>query len=111
MRLGVQVAALVMRTDALDALPSHLRELVLETGPLAASGLTTRTEELEAAALARVQQLTAPIELAEGFVTQWDDAFKAARERLVSGGAMPQALLDLMAAPAAPSGFSGAQGG
>jgi TRAP-type C4-dicarboxylate transport system substrate-binding protein len=110
-RLGVQVAALVVRTDALDALPSHLRGLVLETGPLAASGLTTRTEELEAAALARVQQLTAPIELAEGFVTQWDDAFKAARERLVSGGAMPQALVDLMAPPAAPSGFSGAQGG
>lgn len=94
--LGFEWGALVLRTDALAALPEDLRALVQDTAPLAARNLDDRAVELDGLALQDLQQRVEVLPASDSEAALWDSAGKQVVDSLVKAGWISQDLIDRM---------------
>lgn len=92
--LGFEWGALVVRTEALQALPEHLRALVLGTGPIATQNLGERAIELDGVALAALEERVEVLTTSDAEAALWDEAGAQAIAGLVRDGWLGQDLID-----------------
>lgn len=86
------IGGMVMSKARLDALSKENREVVMETGRVAAKALTDRIRGEDAKALARLEKRMTVIEPSAEDKAAWAKVFAEARARLAKG-TFPQALM------------------
>lgn len=86
------IGGMVLSKAKLDALSPTSREVVLETGRVAAKALTDRIRGEDAKALERLEKRMTVVELSAEDVKAWDAVFKEARVRLGKGTFSPKLL-------------------
>jgi TRAP-type C4-dicarboxylate transport system substrate-binding protein len=92
---GFAIGALVCSSKRLDALPADLRQIVLDTGKIAASALTSRIRNEDAAAFGRMKGKMTVITLTAAEKTSWDGVYKQVRQRLSQGTFSPDLVAKL----------------
>jgi TRAP-type C4-dicarboxylate transport system substrate-binding protein len=92
---GFAIGALVMSTKSLDALPADLRQIVTDTGKVAAAALTTRIRNEDAAAFTRMKGKMTVVTLTGEEEAKWDSLFKQVRARLAQGTFSPELVSKL----------------
>lgn len=94
MPLGWSVGAIVVRADALAALPKDLMDAMLATSPLAGRALADRPDVVDDATFAELSKTLSLTELSTEHQTQWKAVFDQVAESVISGGAVSKELLD-----------------
>ena len=79
------IGALVLSSKRLDALPADLKQIVLDTGKIAAGALTKRIRDEDAAAYKRMSGKMTVTKLSPDEKTRWDAIYKQTRQRLAQG--------------------------
>jgi TRAP-type C4-dicarboxylate transport system substrate-binding protein len=91
------IGALVLSSKRLDALPEDMRNVLLDTGRIAANALTRRIRAEDDAAFARMKGKMTVVSLSADEKAKWDAIFKQARARLKQGVFSPD-LVDKLEA-------------
>lgn len=92
---GFAIGALVMSTKALDGLPADLKQIVVDTGKVAASALTTRIRNEDTAAFGRMKTKMTVVSLSGDDQSKWESVFKQVRQRLAQGTFSPELVSKL----------------
>ncbi len=92
---GPSVGAIVISKKQLDAIPADLRQIVLDTGKVAASALKNRIRTEDAAALARLKDRMTVVTLTAEERNWWSGRFKRTRELLAQGTFSPELVTRL----------------
>jgi len=92
---GMGIGALVMSSKRIDALPEDARNIVLETGKIAAAALTKRIRGEDDAAFNRLKGKMTVIDLSADEKAKWDGVFKQVRQRLTQGTFSPDLVAKL----------------
>lgn len=79
------IGGIVISSKRLDALPADLRAILVDTGKVAASALTTRIRAEDSAAYGRMKTRMTVITLTAEEQAKWDSVFKQVRQRLAQG--------------------------
>ena len=79
------IGALVLSSKRLDALPADLKQIVLDTGKIAAGALTKRIRDEDAAAYKRMSGKMTVTKLSPDEKVRWDAIYKQVRQRLAQG--------------------------
>jgi TRAP-type C4-dicarboxylate transport system substrate-binding protein len=74
-----------MTSKKLDSMPGDLKSILLDTGKVAASALTTRIRNEDAAAFGRMKGKMTVIDLTADEKNKWQGIFKQVRARLGQG--------------------------
>jgi TRAP-type transport system periplasmic protein len=90
---GIAIGGLVFNGKRVDALPGDLRAIFEETGKIAASALTTRIRNEDAAAFARLKGKMTVVDDADKGA--WEGVFKQVRQRLGQGTFSPDLIARL----------------
>ncbi len=93
--IGFSIGALVFSSKRCDALPEDLRQIVLDTGKVAASALTSRIRNEDAAAFGRMKGKMTVIPLSASEKAKWDGIYKQVRQRLTPGTFSPELVAKL----------------
>jgi len=83
--VAASIGALVFTKTKLDALPADLRALLLDTGRVAGTALTTRIRNEDAAAFARLKGKMTVSTSSEAQLNEWAEVWKQTRARLAQG--------------------------
>jgi TRAP-type transport system periplasmic protein len=92
---GIGIGALVMKKASLEALPADQKKLVLDTGAVAAKGLTDRIRKEDQKAFDKLQKSMKATTLTPDEEAKWNDVFKKTREALKQGVFDPALLAKL----------------
>jgi TRAP-type C4-dicarboxylate transport system substrate-binding protein len=79
------IGALVLSSKRIDALPPDLRQILTDTGKVAAEALTKRIRSEDDAAFARMKGKMTVVALTADERTKWQGVFKQMRQRLAGG--------------------------
>ena len=90
---GMAIGALVIASKRIAALSDENRNIILDTGRIAANALTKRIRDEDAAAFERMKGKMTVVNLSGDDRAKWDAVFKQVRQRLTQGTFSP----DLMA--------------
>lgn len=93
--IGFSIGALVFSSKRCDSLPEDLRQIVLDTGKVAASALTSRIRNEDAAAFGRMKGKMTVITLLAPEKAKWDGIYKQVRQRLTQGTFSPELVAKL----------------
>ena len=91
------IGAVVFASQRIDALPEELRNIVLETGKIAANALTKRIRAEDDAAFGRLKGKMTVVTLTADEKGKWDGVFKQMRQRLAQGTFSPDLVAKLEA--------------
>jgi TRAP-type C4-dicarboxylate transport system substrate-binding protein len=94
---GMAIGALVCSQKRLDALSEEHRNIILETGRVAANALTKRIRDEDKAAFERMKGKMTVVNLSADDKAKWDAVFKQVRQRLVQGTFSPDLMAKLEA--------------
>jgi TRAP-type C4-dicarboxylate transport system substrate-binding protein len=94
---GMSIGAVVVSSKRLDALPQDLRNIVKDTGKIAASALTKRIRDEDAAAFNRLKGKMTTVTLSVDEKAKWDGLYKQLRQRLSQGTFAPDLISKLEA--------------
>jgi TRAP-type C4-dicarboxylate transport system substrate-binding protein len=86
---AMAIGAIVFSSKRVDALPADLREALIETGKKAASALTTRIRNEDAAAFGRMKGKMTVVTLSSDEKSKWKSVFAQVRQRLGQGTFSP----------------------
>jgi TRAP-type C4-dicarboxylate transport system substrate-binding protein len=89
---AMSIGALVMSSKRLAALPQDLRDIVKDTGKIAANALTKRIRDEDAAAFNRLKGKMTTVTLSADEKTKWDGLYKQLRLRLAQGTFAPELI-------------------
>ncbi|MFO0579703.1 MAG: TRAP transporter substrate-binding protein DctP [Polyangia bacterium] len=89
------IGAVVLSSKQLDALPADLRQIVLDTGKVAASALTTRIRNEDAASLGRLKPKMTVLSPSADDKAKWAGVYKQTRQRLAQGTFSPELVTKL----------------
>lgn len=89
------IGALVLSTKSINALPENLRTILMDTGKIAASALTTRIRSEDDAALGRMKGKMTVVDLSADEKAKWETVFKQVRKRLAEGTFSPDLVAKL----------------
>lgn len=89
------IGALVLSSKRMDALPADLKQIVLDTGRIAAGALTKRIRDEDAAAYKRMSGKMSVTKLSPDEKAKWDALFKQVRQRLAQGTFSPDLVAKL----------------
>lgn len=89
------IGALVLSSKRMDALPADLKQIVLDTGKIAAGALTKRIRDEDAAAYKRMSGKMTVTKLSPDEKAKWDALFKQVRQRLAQGTFSPDLVAKL----------------
>jgi TRAP-type C4-dicarboxylate transport system substrate-binding protein len=92
---GMGIGALVMSAKRLDALSEEHRNIIMETGRIAANALTKRIRAEDDAAFGRLKGKMTVVNLSEDEKNKWAGIFKQVRQRLVQGTFSPDLVAKL----------------
>lgn len=92
---GSAIGALVFSSKSLDALPADMRTIVLDTGKVASSALTSRIRSEDAAAFGRMKGKMTVVDLSADEKSKWDAVFKQVRTNLGQGTFSPDLIAKL----------------
>jgi TRAP-type transport system periplasmic protein len=92
---ALAIGALVFTSKRLDALPSDLKAIVLDTGKIAANALTKRIRTEDDAAFARMKGKMTVVTLSADEKAKWEGTFKQVRQRLAQGTFSPDLVSKL----------------
>jgi len=92
---AMAIGALVVSSKRLDALPEDLRNIVMDTGKIAANALTKRIRAEDDAAFGRMKSKMKVITLSADQKAKWDGVFKQVRARLAQGTFSPDLVSKL----------------
>ncbi|XXX72478.1 TRAP transporter substrate-binding protein DctP [Sorangium sp. So ce134] len=95
--MGPSVGAVVVSKKRLDALSADLRQIVLDTGKVAASALKSRIRTEDAAALTRLKGKMTVVAPSSDERSWWDARFKETRQLLAKGTFAPELVARLEA--------------
>jgi len=79
------IGALVFSKSKLDQMPADLRSLLLDTGKVAGTALTTRIRNEDAAAFARLKSKMTVSTSSDAQMAEWAEVWKQTRARLAQG--------------------------
>ena len=79
------IGALVFSKSKLEQMPADLRALLLETGKVAGTALTTRIRNEDAAAFARLKTKMTVSTSTDADIAEWAEVWKQTRARLAQG--------------------------
>lgn len=82
---ALAIGALVFTSPALDGLPADLRTIVLDTGKVTSSALTSRIRSEDDAAFGRMKGKMTVVDLTSDEKSKWDGVFKQVRQKLGQG--------------------------
>lgn len=82
---ALAIGALVLSSKRLDALPEDLKAILLDTGRIAASALTKRIRDEDAAAFARMKAKMTVVTLTADEKSKFAALYKQTRQRLAQG--------------------------
>lgn len=82
---GAAIGAVIVSAKRLDALPGDLRAILTDTGKVAASALTKRIRDEDAAAFGRLKGKMTVVELTADEQSKWAGIFSQVRQRLGQG--------------------------
>jgi TRAP-type C4-dicarboxylate transport system substrate-binding protein len=82
---ALAIGALVLSSKRLDALPEDARNIVVETGRIAANALTKRIRAEDDAAFERIKGKMTVVTLSADEKSKWDGIFRQTRQRLAQG--------------------------
>jgi TRAP-type C4-dicarboxylate transport system substrate-binding protein len=94
---AMAIGALVFTSKRMDSLPEELRNIVTDTGKIAANALTKRIRSEDDAALGRMKTKMTVINLSADEKSKWDGIFKQVRQRLAQGTFSPDLIAKLEA--------------
>jgi TRAP-type C4-dicarboxylate transport system substrate-binding protein len=83
--VSASIGALVFSKSRLDQMPADLRATLLETGKIAATALTTRIRNEDAAAFARLKTKMTVSTSSDAQLAEWAEVWKQTRARLAQG--------------------------
>jgi len=83
--VAATIGALVFSKGKLDVLPADLRAIMLDTGRVAATALTTRIRNEDAAAFGRLRSKMTVSTSSDAQLAEWAEIFKQTRARLAQG--------------------------
>lgn len=86
---AMAIGAIVFSSKRIDGLPADLRSVLVETGKLAASSLTTRIRNEDAAAFGRLKGKMTVVTLTGDEQKKWHGVFTQVRQRLSQGTFSP----------------------
>ena len=92
---GIAIGGLVFSQKRLDALPADLRQILMDTGAVAASALTNRIRGEDAAAFGRLKGKMTVV--TGGDMNAWNNIFTQVRQRLSQGTFSPDLVAKLEA--------------
>lgn len=92
---GTAIGAVVISTKRLESLPADLRTIVLDTGKVAASALTQRIRNEDAAAFGRMKGKMTVVKLTPESKNKWEGVFSQVRQRLSQGTFSPDLVKKL----------------
>jgi TRAP-type C4-dicarboxylate transport system substrate-binding protein len=92
---AMAIGALVLSSKRLDGLPEDLRNIVMDTGKIAANALTKRIRAEDDAAFGRMKSKMTVINLSPDEKAKWDGVFKQVRARLSQGTFSPDLVSKL----------------
>ena len=92
---GIAIGGLVFSQKRLDALPADLRQILMDTGAVAASALTNRIRGEDAAAFGRLKGKMTVV--SGGDTNAWQNIFTQVRQRLAQGTFSPDLVAKLEA--------------
>lgn len=92
---AMAIGALVLSSKRVDALPQDLRDIVMNTGKMAADALTKRIRAEDDAAFGRLKGKMTVINLSGDEKAKWDGIFKQVRQRLSQGTFAPDLVSKL----------------
>ena len=82
---GMAIGALVISSKRLAALSEENRNIITETGKVAANALTKKIRDEDAAAFARLKGKMTVVDLSGDDKAKWEATFKSTRDRLKQG--------------------------
>ena len=82
---ALAIGALVMSSKRVNSLPADLKDILLDTGRIAADALTKRIRAEDAAAFARMKGKMTVVTLSAAEKGRWEGIFKQVRQRLAQG--------------------------
>lgn len=94
---GLAIGALVLSSKRLEALAPELRQILTDTGKVAASALTKRIRAEDDAAFARMKGKMKVVKLTDDERAKWEAVFKQVRQRLGQGTFAPDLIAKLEA--------------
>jgi TRAP-type C4-dicarboxylate transport system substrate-binding protein len=89
------VGAIVLSAKRLDALPADLRQIVVDTGKVAAAALTKRIRNEDDAAYGRLKAKMTVVTLTAAEKATWAEAYKRVRAKLGQGTFTPELVKQL----------------
>ena len=89
------IGALVFSTKRLDALPADLRQILTDTGTVAASALTARIRSEDTAAFGRMKGKMTVVTLTADEQSKWNGVFTQVRAKLGQGTFSPDLIAKL----------------
>ncbi len=89
---GLLIGALLVASKKMESLPPDLRQIFLDTGKLAASALTKRIRDEDAAAFERMKGKMTVVKLSPDEVAKWKALFEETRKRLGQGTFSPELI-------------------
>jgi TRAP-type C4-dicarboxylate transport system substrate-binding protein len=92
---GTAIGAIVLSSKRLDALPADLRAIVMDTGKVAASAVTNRIRNEDAAAFGRMKGKMTVVPTPPEARAKWEAIFKQVRQRLGQGTFPPDLVAKL----------------
>jgi TRAP-type C4-dicarboxylate transport system substrate-binding protein len=92
---GPSVGAVVISKKQLDAIAADLRQILMDTGKVAANALRNRIRTEDAAALARLKDRTTVVTLMAEERNGWSGRFTQTRELLAQGTFTPELVTRL----------------
>lgn len=91
--VAMAIGALVVSSKRMEGLAEDQRNIVLETGAIAATALTKRIRKEDDAAFGRMKSKMTVVTLSADEKSKWDAIFKQCRQRLKQG-VFPAAVVD-----------------
>lgn len=82
---AMAIGAIVFSSKRMDALPSDLKQIVLDTGAIAAKALTTKIRNEDDAAYKRMSGKMTVVTLSQDEKDKWNEVFRQTRQRLAQG--------------------------
>lgn len=92
---ALAIGALVFSKKSMDALSAENKQIVIDTGKVAAAALTTRIRKEDDAAFARMKGKMTVVTLSADEKTKWTNLFKDVRKRLSQGTFAPELVTKL----------------
>ena len=92
---GFVTGGLIISSKRLNALPSNLSTILLDTGRVATDSLSKRIRDADDAAFTRLQSKMGVITLTAAEVSQWNTIYKEVHRRLAQGTFSPDLVAKL----------------